>query len=349
MRRRDLLPLFGSAALLAQTRSGAPAPRRTLIKPKKLSAGDTVALVTPSTETLEPEQLAVATETLVYFGLKPVLMPNVGKRQVNFAESVRNRVADMHEAFRNPLYKGVFCIRGGYGAQQILDQLDYDLIRRNPKVFVGYSDITALHLAIHKRTGLVTLHGPVPLSAFSGYTQEHFKQAIFGSGPLGELDNPRESNTLRPAHHLRTITPGVARGPLMGGNLSLIVGTMGTPYEIDTRGTILFLEDVGEQVYALDRMLMNLRLAKKLQQAAGIIWGECFDCPPRDEKTSTASAYGLSETAQNLLGDLGIPVLSGLVIGHTHDQLTLPLGITAELDATKKVVNLVEPHFSEAS
>jgi muramoyltetrapeptide carboxypeptidase len=331
------------AAGFAQTR---PAQNSGMLKPRALKAGDSVALITPSTETNEPETLRVAEETCAFFGLKPVRMPNVGKRQVNFAESVKNRLADFHAAFTGD-YAGVFCVRGGYGAQQILDGIDYALVRRNPKVFLGYSDITALHLAIQKKCGLVTFHGPVPVSSFTGYTREHFQKALFRTEPLGELTNPVERDALRPNHRLRTLRPGTARGRLAGGNLSLIVATMGTPYEIETQGRILLLEDVGEQIYSLDRMLMNLRLAKKLQQAAGIVWGEPSDCPPKGVPASQASPWGLTETVENLLGDLGVPVLSGLTIGHTADQLTLPLGLMARLDADRGVLGIEESAFAD--
>lgn len=340
MTRRALLHTLSLAAL-AQS-SDSP------LKPPILHPGDKIALVTPSTETIEPEALRVSVETCAYFGLSATLMPSVGKRQATFADSVRNRTADLHEAFSNPAYKAVFCIRGGYGAQQILDSLDYGLIRRNPKVFLGYSDITALHLAIGKRSGLVTFHGPIPLSAFTNYTRDHFKRALFNPAPLGDLTNPAEPDTLRPNHRLRTIREGLAHGRLVGGNMSLIVTTMGTPYEIETKGKILLLEDVGEQVYALDRLLMNLRLAHKLQQAAGIVWGECNDCPPKDSKPSSASPYGLSETVENLLADLGIPVLAGLTIGHTADQLTIPLGCQATLDATRGILRVEESAYAPA-
>jgi muramoyltetrapeptide carboxypeptidase len=339
MQRRHLLASLAATPFLASAQQPA------LVKPKVLQPGDRVAIISPSTETLEPERLQIAEETCEYFGLKPTRMPNCGKRQVNYAESVKNRVSDLHAAFSNPEFKAVFCIRGGYGAPQILDSLDYALIRRNPKVFLGYSDITALHLAIYKRSGLLTFHGPIPLSAFTGYTQENFKRALFSREPLGELGNPKESNLLRPNHRLRTIVGGKASGTLVGGNLSLIVALMGTPYELDTKGKILFLEDVGEQVYSLDRMLTNQRLAKKLQQSAGLIWGECADCPP-DGKFNPTSTYGYSETIQNLLGDLGIPVLSGLTIGHTSDQLTLPMGAKATLDADRKVLIVEESAFA---
>jgi muramoyltetrapeptide carboxypeptidase len=237
--------------------------------------------------------------------------------------------------FRDPEVKAVFAIRGGYGAAQLLDAIDYDLIRNHPKIFLGYSDITALHLAIQKRARLVTFHGPITLSRFTPYTQTYFRKALFETEPLGRITNPPDSDPLRPAHTLRTVRPGRARGPLTGGNLTLISTTMGTPYEIETSGRTLFLEDVDEQPYSIDRMLTQLRLAGKLSGAAGIIFGECQDCRPRDFKPSYESTLSVGEVVDEILGRLRVPVLSGLTIGHTDDQLTLPLGVMAELDADK--------------
>lgn len=335
MTRREWLSVAACAGAI-----GAAEPA--LVRPRRLKPGDSVALLTPSTEVMDPDLLVMARETCEFFGLKPVMMPSVGKRPVNFAESVRSRAADFNQAWADPKLAAVFCMRGGFGSQHILDQIDFESIRRNPKVFLGYSDITALHLAIHKRTGLVTFHGPVPLSGFSGYTQEHFRKALFGTGPIGDVSNPKETDKLRPRHRTRAIRPGTAKGRLIGGNLTLIATTMGTPYEIETKGKILFIEDVGEQIYSLDRMMTQLRLARKLQEAAGVIWGECNDCPPRDNKPSSASPYGLGETVDNLLGDLGIPVVAGMTIGHTVDQLTLPLGVQATLDAAAGTLRLEE-------
>jgi muramoyltetrapeptide carboxypeptidase len=306
-----------------------------LLKPRALKPGDTVGLITPSTYVSDPDRLALAERTIRYFGLQPKLGRHVRRRAGYLGGTLEDRAADLHDMFRNSGVHAVFAIRGGYGSAQLLDRIDYDLIRRNPKVFLGYSDITALHLAIHKRTGLVTFHGPVTLSRFSDYTQKHFRQALFQTDPVGAVTNPPDSNELRPAHTLRTVRPGTARGPLTGGNLTLISTTMGTPYEIETRGRILFLEDVGEQPYSIDRMLTQLRLAGKLQEAAGIVFGECSDCRPREFQPSFESTFSLGEVLDNLLGDLKIPVLSGLTIGHTDDQLTLPLGVTAALNADK--------------
>ncbi|MDQ6786572.1 MAG: LD-carboxypeptidase [Acidobacteriota bacterium] len=309
-----------------------------LIRPKALRTGDTIGVITPATEVLDPDRLALVERTVKYFGLKMKRGKNVGKRFVTYPESVQARLDDLHEMFRDAQVKAIFAVRGGYGSMQLLDQIDYDLIRRNPKIFIGYSDITAMHLAINKNSKLVTFHGPVILSRFTDYTQQNFRRALFETQPLGQLTNPKESNELRPAHALRTIRAGSASGQLTGGNLSLVCGTIGTPYEIDASGKILFLEDTGEESYRIDRMLTQLRLAGKLDEAVGIVWGECQECGGSD----SASPYTVGETADNIFGALKIPVLSGLTIGHTSDQLTLPVGVAATLNATDGTLDIKE-------
>jgi muramoyltetrapeptide carboxypeptidase len=343
--RRGFLGSIGAAAYLVSTASpeiyAAKQPKE-LIRPKALRAGDTVGIITPATEVPDPDRLALAERTLKYFGLQMKRGKNVGKRFGNYRESVQTRLDDLHEMFRDREIKAVFAIRGGYGSPHLLDRIDYDLIRRNPKIFLGYSDITAMHLAINKNSRLVTFHGPVVLSRFTDYTQQNFRKALFDTKPLGKLANPTDSNELRPAHTLRTVRAGKATGQLIGGNLSLICATLGTPYEIETRGKILFLEDIGEQAYSIDRMLTQLRLAGKLEQAAGVIWGECDDCGASDYKPSTVIPFTVGEVVDNILGGLKIPVLSGLTIGHTNDQLTLPLGVTATLDAANGTLEVKE-------
>jgi len=339
-RRTFLLGAGAAGALLSQPAADAASK---LIKPKALQPGDTVALITPSTFVTDPDLLEKVTRTIRYFELKPRLGKNVRKKWGYAGGTIAERLEDLHAAFRDPEIKGVFCIRGGYAAGHLLPEVDYDLIRRNPKVFIGYSDITALHLAIHKNAGLVTFHGPVTTSAFTQFTQECYKRALFDTKPLGALTNPKETNLLRPVHNLRTVRGGKARGPLMGGNLSLIAATMGTPFEIDTRGKILFLEDVEEQPYQIDRMLTNLRLAGKLQAAAGIVWGECEGCRAKEFRPSFPEGnFTLGEVVDNILGGLKVPVLSGLTIGHTNDQLTLPYGVMATLDADAGTVTVEE-------
>lgn len=304
-----------------------------LIRPRALRPGATVGLITPSTYVSDPDKLALAERTLKFFDLKPKFGKNVRKKSGYLGGSIEERLEDLHSMFADKSVDAVFAIRGGYGSAQLLDGIDYDLLRRNPKIFLGFSDITAMHLAIQKRAGLVTFHGPVALSDFSEYTQKHFRRALFETAPLGTLTNPPDSNPLRPSHTLRKIRGGRARGPLVGGNLTLISTTMGTPFEIDTRGRILLLEDIDEQPYSIDRMLTQLRLAGKLDAAAGLVFGECFLCRPKDYKPSFDSTFTFGEVLDEILGKLPIPVLSGLTFGHTDDQLTLPLGVMATLDA----------------
>ncbi len=329
--RRSLLAgVAGALALRGQERD-APA----LVRPRALREGDTVGLITPATYVSDPDRLALAVRTVEYFGLRAKMGRNVRKRSGYLGGSDQERLDDLHAMFRDPEVNGVFCIRGGYGSERLLDGIDYGLLRANPKVFLGYSDITALHLAIQKRAGLVTFHGPVLISGFSEYTQKAFRRALFDARPLGPLTNPPETNALRPSHTLRTVRPGRARGRLTGGNLTLVTSTLGTPYEIDTRGRILFLEDVDEQPYGLDRMLTQLRLAGKLSAAAGIGFGECSNCGPREFRPAFESTFSVGEVVDQILGGLPIPVLAGLTIGHTDDQLTLPLGVDATLDADR--------------
>lgn len=333
MNRRDFIGALGTAS--AAQSSG-------LIHPKALRPGDTIGLITPSSYVSDPDRLITAERTIKYFGLNLKMGRNVRKRSGYLGGSIDERVDDLHAMFRDPEIKGVFCIRGGYGSAQLLDRIDYGLIRNNAKVFVGYSDITALHLAIHKRAGLITFHGPVPVSRFTDYTQKYFRQALFNSAPLGMLTNPPETNMLRPIHTLRAVRGGKARGPIVGGNLTLISTTLGTPFEIDTKGKIFFIEDVDEQPYSIDRMLTHLRLAGKFAAAAAIVFGECADCRPRKFEPSFESTFSLGEVLDEILGQLKIPVLAGLTIGHTDDQLTLPLGVMAALDADKGELTIEE-------
>ena len=305
------------------------------LRPRALRPGDTVGLITPSTYVSDPDRLALAEHTLKFFDLKPKFGKNVRKRNGYLGGSVSERLDDLHAMFADTAVNAVFAIRGGYGSAQLLDRIDYGLLRKNPKIFLGYSDITALHLAIQKRAGLVTFHGPVALSGFSEYTQKNFRRALFETTPLGVVTNPPETNPLRPSHTLRTIRPGKARGPLVGRNLTLISTTMGTPFEVETRGKILLLEDVDEQPYSIDRMLTQLRLAGKFDGVAGVVFGECNACRPRDYKPAFESTLSLGEVLDEILGQLRVPVLSGLTFGHTDDQLTLPLGVMAALDADK--------------
>lgn len=343
MQRRNFLAGAALAALaLGAIPKKAFSVRSKKIKPRVLKAGDTIALVAPGTAVSDPDDIQAAVEACEYFGLKPLLGKNVASGSGYKTRTREERLEDLHDAFRNEEVNGIICVRGGYGSGDLLDKVDYDLIKRNPKVFVGYSDITALHLGISHYADLVTFHGPVALSSFSDFTVEYFKKALFLTEPIGVVKNPDTLSGIRPAYPTRTIVPGIAEGDLVGGNLSLISALNGTPYEIDTKNKILFIEDVGEEPYRIDRMLTQLRLAGKFDEAAGIVFGKCAGCDSSGPYPSSAWDYSLGEVADEILGRLEIPVFYGLLFGHTSLQATLPLGVSARLDADAHTLEILE-------
>ncbi|MDZ5647572.1 LD-carboxypeptidase [Nitrospirillum sp. BR 11828] len=345
MDRRSFLTRTGLAtaglttAAMITAAGPAVAAGPALLKPPMLRAGDKVGVLDLSTAVYDPAVADRVTAVIEALGLVPVLSPHLLDRSRAFKAAVQERLSDLHGFVADPSIRGVFCARGGYGISEIVDRVDYDLIRRNPKVFLGFSDPTLLHLAIARRAGLVTFHGRMPgLAKFTPYSLEALRRAVCAPEPVGTLRNPEEGNPLRPVYPLRTIAPGQAGGRLVGGNLSMIMAAMGTPWEIDTRGAILMFEDVDEAPYAIARMLWTLRHAGKLWAAAGIVVGACAGC----DKPSDASPYGLNEVFDLVLGDLGIPVFSGLALGHTDDTLTVPLGVQAHLDATARTLTVLE-------
>ncbi len=338
-RRNFISSVFAASSCFLLAKSPLLASkRRDSIKGEVLKSGDIVGVIAPGTAVSDPNDLLRVKEALDYFGLKMELGKYVKEGSGYKTRSIDQRLDDLHAMFANKEIKAVFCIRGGYGSMQLLDKIDYDLIGNNPKVFLGYSDITALHIAINKLSGLITFHGPVMLSGFTDYTAKHLRKALFSDEPIGRLANPDVKNGIRSRYPVRTVVPGLAAGRLIGGNLSLISNTLGTPYEIDTDGKILFIEDVGEEPYRIDRMLTQLRLSGKLDAAAGIIFGKCTDCKLKSPMWDPS----IGEVVDNILGRLKMPVLSGLMIGHSSNQMTIPEGAAAELNADEGYLDIIE-------
>lgn len=306
----------------------------TPIKAKRLSPGDTIGIAAPAGSGSR-EATEAGARFLEQQGFSVVFGDAVYQSFGYLAGTDTARAADVNAFFASPSIDGILCLRGGYGTMRILELLDYACIQANPKVFVGYSDITALHLAIHRQTGLITFHGPMAASDMGrempNYSWDLFFRAIACPDPLGPIVNPL--HTPPPD----CISPGTAQGPLIGGNLSLICATLGTPYEIDTGGKLLFLEDVGEEPYRIDRMLTQLLLAGKLQQAAGILLGVFSGCDDAEPPT-----FSTEEVLRDRLSHLPIPILSRLYFGHTPDKATLPLGVTASMDAEKGIWEIME-------
>ena len=340
----EMAALAGAGALAGRKPSPTPTgttATRPMVKPKALKPGDTVGLITPSSYVFDTWRIDLAAARLeASLGVKCKTGRFVKSRHGYMAGTEKERLDDLHAMFADTSVAGVFCLEGGYGTERLLSGIDYELLRRNPKILLGYSDITGLHLAITRRAGLVTFHGPVALGSMPSWSLASLKKALFSPEPIGELANPPEDDQNWPAFPLHTVSAGKARGAIAGGNLTLVSTTMGTPYEIDARGKILFLEDTGEAPYRVDRMLTQLKLAGKLQEAAGIVWGTCTECTPA--KSSFEVNLSMSDLLDEILGDLGKPVLSGLVFGHTKEKATLPMGVAAELDAGAKKVAIVE-------
>ena len=294
--------------------------------PKPLFPGARVALLSAS-GIVRAERLPQAADAVRSLGLEPVIYPSCRyeNRHGYLAAGDRQRADDLNAAFADPSIDGILAIKGGYGAHRVLPLLDWDVIRANPKYFSGYSDVTALHTAFHQACGFVTYHAPMPASDYyrpvDDLTLSQLRRCLFG--PLaGPVENPAG----RP---LTALSPGSAMGRLCGGNLSLLAASLGTPWEIDTRGKLLFLEDVGEHIYRIDAMLTQLRNAGKFRDCAGVILGEWTDCTPEDpERTLT-----LEEVFRELIVPAGRPVLAGLACGHTLPTLSLPLGAMAAMDA----------------
>ncbi len=309
-----------------------------LIRPKALKKGDKVGIVAPGTNAQDLESIAKIKEVLNWLEVKGVF-PNSLREGFGYKTRTPDiRAKELMNMFTNPEIKAIFCVRGGYGSQQILKLLDYDIIRKNPKIFAGYSDITALHIAINQNSNLLTFHSPVMKSSFTDFTAEHFRDMIFGETnyPL-ELKNPIKKIGIRQKLLPLTINSGTVSGQLIGGNLSLVSALIGTPYEIETDNKILFLEDVGEKPYSIDRMLSQLELAGKLDNIKGLVFGLCEDC------TGGASTWDktLGEVLDFYITPLGVPAFYGLLFGHTPNQLTLPELAQVEVDADNHSIKIL--------
>jgi muramoyltetrapeptide carboxypeptidase len=325
----------GSPQIFSQTKGS----NLSMIKPKALKKGDTIGIIAPGTAVTDPADLAKAKETLDYFGFK-MFEPDSASDSIGYkTQSVDAKVRGLHQLFESNEVDGIMCLRGGYGSGRILDSLDYELIRNHPKAFIGYSDITALHLAINRFAGLVTFHGPVLLSGFSAFTAKEFERVLMQKKAIGKLENNTTKSGIRVINKTRMISPGKANGELIGGNLSIICSLMGTPYEIDANDKILAIEDVGEEPYRMDRMLNQLRLAGKFDECKGIVLGQCSECGFGDSRVWD---YSLNEVLDDFFKNLGKPVFYGFQFGHTYDQMTLPFGVKAEMDADNGTIAINE-------
>ncbi len=303
-----------------------------------------MALVAPAGPLLERDDLARAEALCRALGYEPVLGRNTAQHHGYFAGTDEQRLADFNAALGDSEVAAVWCIRGGYGTTRILDQLDFDALARRPKPVMGYSDITAVLNAVTRRTGLVTFHAPMARVSMPPFSRWHFERVLGSAEPAGRLGRlPDPPDVLLPRdNRIATLHGGVAEGPLAGGNLTLLQCLIGTPHFPDLDGAILFLEDVGEDLYRVDRMLAHLRMTGALERLAGIAVGRFTEL----KREMSDGALGFDEVLANYFLPLGIPVAYGFPIGHIDDQWTLPLGVRARLDAGSGELELLEAAVS---
>ncbi|ASB89962.1 LD-carboxypeptidase [Bacillus sonorensis] len=305
------------------------------IAPQKLKTGDTVGVIAPASPPVA-EKLDAAVQYLKKLGLRVKIGRASGKKHGYLAGTDEERLRDFHDMFQDPSVKAVICACGGYGTGRIAEKIDFDVIKSHPKIFWGYSDITFLHMAIQKRTNLITFHGPM-LSSDIGKEDVHplTKQSF------QQLFQKMSLTLTEDVSPLEAVVKGKAKGELIGGNLALLVTTLGTPFEIDTRGKLLFIEDIDEEPYKIDRMLNHLKMAGKLSDAAGILLCDFHDCIPKKRSESLT----LKEIIEDYIVPEGKPALSGFQIGHSSPNIAIPIGAEGMLDTEKKQL-MIEPGVS---
>lgn len=310
------------------------------MKPKMLQPGDTIGVISPASPSYRKSEVTRGIETLKEWGYKVRLSKNLNKRKGFVAGTDEERAEDFNEMFKRTEVDAVFVTQGGYGSARMLKYLDFEMIRENPKIFIGFSDITSLHLAILKKTGMVTFHGPgvsrYNLEDLTDYTKNSLFKALAQPDPIGTISLADEKK------YIDIINPGKAEGILTGGNLTLLCATLGTPYEIDTEGKVLFIEELETEPWIMDHMLIHLSNAGKLQAAAGIVVGECINCKPRQHNPGYYVDLSTEDIFHEHLKPLKIPVIYGLPIGHTRDMATLPMGVKASLNADNKQLTILE-------
>lgn len=305
------------------------------VKPAKLLSGDLIGLISPASAVADSTRIEKAAAYLEKLGYRVVVGENVDKKTGYLAGTDEERLDDLHSMFANKEVKAIICLRGGYGTPRITDKIDFNLIAKNPKIFVGYSDITAIQMAVYKKTGLVTFAGPMAAvdlwNDINRYSEEFFWRVLTSNKKMGKLALPETTQ-------LNTITKGKMKGRVLGGNLALITAMMGSPYLPKFDDAILMLEDVGEVPYRLDRMFNQLRVADVFDKAEGILLGQFTDCEAKDDDPT----FTVAEVMNNYFGKLKTPVVEKFPHGHEKEKVTVPFGIEIKVNGDKNQVEYLE-------
>lgn len=306
------------------------------IKPKRLNMGDLIGIISPASTPDDLSRVNSGVKYLENIGYKVLVGPNVGKNHGYLAGSDEERLFDLHSMFKNKNVKAIVCVRGGYGSPRLLDKIDYNLIKKNPKIFVGYSDITAMQMAFLQKANLITFAGPMLAVDFhdevSSFTEDFFWRLVTSNKKIGRIKNPNNEKI----YYLRK---GSAIGQTVGGNLALLVSLMGTQYFPDIRNKILMLEDTGEAPYRLDRLFNQLRIANVFDKTKGVVLGAFTDCKELDPTKKTLT---LGEVIEDYFTRVKKPVVYNFQHGHIKDNVTVPYGIRVKLNATKGFIEFLE-------
>lgn len=329
MKRHEFLKTAGMGALSLPffDKKGENQPGQELVKPKRLKKGDTIALTAPAGIVFDESEFDKMKENLESIGLQVVFGEFVKNRHGYFAGNDYQRALDLNRFFADPDVDAIMAVRGGWGCARILPHLNVNLIKRNPKIFCGFSDNTTLHMWLQKKCGFVSFHGPNGTSEWTDLTRNSLKSVLM-DGDKAQYKSNSE---------VKTLVPGVAEGFLTGGNLTVLTTSLGTDYQPAFDGALLFLEDIGEPVYKIDRMLTHLARAGLMDKLSGFIFGRCTDCDDPERRFFT-----MEEMIKQHILPLHIPAVMGVDIGHEPDNFTIPMGVCARLDAGKGVIDLLE-------
>ena len=329
--RRQFLTALGGSLLVSHKPVADKFASIPPILPRRLMLGDTVGLISPASA-IKEKNLTQVIEFLTAYGFQVKVGQHVLDQYGYLAGGDRDRAADVNAMFADDQVQAILTLRGGWGCNRILPMLDYSLIRRHPKILMGFSDITSLLLGIYARSGVITFHGPVGISTWNWFSLNYAQRILLNSEAI-EFQNLT-------SHPSYTITKGKARGRLLGGNLSVLTAMVGTPYLPSWKNTILFVEEVREDIYRVDRMLTQLKLGGILEQLSGFIFANCSDCSKEDDDEPTLT---LSQVLSDHIAPLAIPAWYGSMIGHIQKQFIVPLGVEVEIDAERGTILMLEP------
>lgn len=327
IRSAALLPLLPSLELSDLITTQEPS----IIKPPALQPGDAIAVASPAGAVWDEKQVSSFTNILQQLGFKVKACKSLKEKFGYFSGTDEARAKELNELFADKTVNGIFCMKGGWGCARILDKLDYASIRNNPKVIMGFSDITSLLIAIHAKTGLVTFHGPVGNSGWNEFSVSYVRSILMKKEAASLLPGPSEAD--KPL----VIRSGTAKGALIGGNLSVLASVVGSTFLPSFKDKLLFLEETKEEPYRIDRMLTQLNLAGILGSVSGVIFGKCVKC----EAEEPEKAFTFQQVLEQHLKPLNVPVFYGGMTGHIENKWTLPIGLQAKMDAGKGEVELL--------